>query len=805
MMKHYYCLAALVAALWQATSTTGQDMQGITSVLSYAVDMTISSRFARTHIAVEIGNERDDCTALNGFTFTLPVNARVTDMTMTTTPGDCEKTGVVKEIMVAEQEFMEQAHQGKPAALLKAYDATQYGIQVSLPPTGVTVIDLHLEELLHRYRGQVEFQVPLYPGLEIQELTLDIAIQEPTSGVARFDIVRDYAGVDPSILGSQLRVVPSATNRPMATAHLEAFGVPAKQTNTLDVLPSLLRGYYDPGPLPEEGLLLSDPFGRCFVQIFNPDALLASTGALPRNIVFVIDVSGSMSGRKLDDAKAAFSAIMSRLTRDDYFAVQTFSSSGMKERFGPFLATEDVKILGRQWVNDLSAGGGTNLEGAYINGIWQVENMQIESGNTAGGDTTTFVPVVMMLTDGEPTTGVTNPRTISRNVRETNNNEVGAKIYGLAFGDGADFDLLSAISLQNEGRAVRIFEGYGDATTQMENFFEGELGTISMTNVQFTFNGQIDSQTQSRMPIFAAGSEMVTRARILESVTGAITGPIVSGCTTRATTRQGISTWETGISPADELQLLPNNRNECIQSFAHQKIAELLLFRDAARKLGTEMNDWYPLYALQNGMASSEVSRVSGANTSGGHMRRRQQEYDMVGVVEEEALQLALEAAVVWPGLTAMVTVDSASCAQMFEEYPICFAGDGDGSDGEDEEMEAGERYDGASTGAPTAVGTIASTDISHTPSTHTVAPTYTMIGSNATTALPPTSGSPSDAPNGGSFEPPVELESSRPTDSSGGGSEGDSSAVSSGGSVSSVSLVLMASIALLLSIAPYI
>ena len=129
---------------------------------------------------------------------------------------------------------------------------------MSLPPTGVTVIDIHLEELLHRYRGQVEFQVPLYPGLEIQELTLDIAVQEPASGVARFDIVRQYDGVDPILINSQLRVVP---NRHMATAHLEAFGIPASSANTMDVLPILLRGYYDPGPLPEEGLLLSDPDG----------------------------------------------------------------------------------------------------------------------------------------------------------------------------------------------------------------------------------------------------------------------------------------------------------------------------------------------------------------------------------------------------------------------------------------------------------------------------------------------------------------------------------------------------------------
>jgi len=382
--------------------------------------MTISSRFAQTHIEMEVVNDRDDWTALASFTFQLPINARVTDMTMTTTPGDCQKTGVVKEIMQAEQEFVHQAMQGQSAALLKAYDSTQYGISLSLPPAAITKVEIHLEELLHRYRGQVDFQVPIYAGLEVQKLTLDITIQEPQSGVARFAIERSYDNVDSTILNNGLQILPSSASRPVASAFLEATGVPASTNYQSKPLPSLLRGYYDPGPLPPDGLLLSDPRGTCYVHLFNPDSLLATAGSLPRNIVFVIDVSGSMQGQKLQDAKAAFAAIIDKLTSDDYFAVQTFANEAVQNRFGPYLATDDVKVMARDWVNNQWSGGGTNLEGAYLQGLGQVESMQLESEmqNTE----TTFVPVLVILTDGEPTNGETYPPAIARNVRIANGN-----------------------------------------------------------------------------------------------------------------------------------------------------------------------------------------------------------------------------------------------------------------------------------------------------------------------------------------------------------------------------------------------
>ena len=64
--------------------------------------------------------------------------------------------------------------------------------------------------------------------------------------------------------------------------------------------------------------------------------------------------------------------------------------------------------------------------------------------------------MVIFLTDGVATSGQTNRETILEHAVETNRKEM--PIYGLAFGDGADWTLVKKLSTQNDGVARRIYE-----------------------------------------------------------------------------------------------------------------------------------------------------------------------------------------------------------------------------------------------------------------------------------------------------------------------------------------------------------
>lgn len=66
------------------------------------------------------------------------------------------------------------------------------------------------------------------------------------------------------------------------------------------------------------------------------------------------------------------------------------------------------------------------------------------------------IPLIIFLTDGEPTAGVTTPSVILSNVLQALDN--GVSFFSLAFGVDADFPLLHRLSLENRGAARHIYE-----------------------------------------------------------------------------------------------------------------------------------------------------------------------------------------------------------------------------------------------------------------------------------------------------------------------------------------------------------
>ena len=93
--------------------------------------------------------------------------------------------------------------------------------------------------------------------------------------------------------------------------------------------------------------------------------------------------------------------------------------------------------------------------------------------------------MIIFLTDGEATSGpTTNREQIKRNVK-SKNNKYNTRIYGLAFGSGADFDLIKGISEDSNAFAKRIYES-GSSYQQLENFYQ-EISDPKLKNLHFKY------------------------------------------------------------------------------------------------------------------------------------------------------------------------------------------------------------------------------------------------------------------------------------------------------------------------------
>src|SRR5256714_2962723 len=112
-------------------------------------------------------------------------------------------------------------------------------------------------------------------------------------------------------------------------------------------------------------LVTSQPVGEdgFFMLLLAPGGA-SETPSVRRDLVAVLDVSGSMSGDKLDQAKTALVQLLGTLRPGDRFRVVTFGS-GVRRYAGGWTATSGDNLRAAQeWVRRLDTDGGTNIAGA---------------------------------------------------------------------------------------------------------------------------------------------------------------------------------------------------------------------------------------------------------------------------------------------------------------------------------------------------------------------------------------------------------------------------------------------------------
>src|SRR5690606_11881327 len=125
----------------------------------------------------------------------------------------------------------------------------------------------------------------------------------------------------------------------------------------------------------------------------------AAESTVPRDVTVVVDVSGSMSGEKLEQTQRALQQLLGTLHERDRVRLIAFSNVVRMWREEWVHATRAELALARRWVEQLRAEGGTNINDA----------LQAAFSVTSPDDR---LPIVIFMTDGLPTNGETRPERI---------------------------------------------------------------------------------------------------------------------------------------------------------------------------------------------------------------------------------------------------------------------------------------------------------------------------------------------------------------------------------------------------------
>jgi len=186
-----------------------------------------------------------------------------------------------------------------------------------------------------------------------------------------------------------------------------------------------------------------------FMMLVSPNPRIASTAVAAKNVVLVFDHSGSMSDKKIDQAKAAMQYILKNLNSEDNFNVVAYNDN-VETFFGTMVAANKEKItVARDMVDRLEATGGTNIHGALQRAM-KLLNDDKSSSKRPG--------YVIFLTDGQATVGdKVETKDILQETKQAN--KTNARIFAFGVGYQPNIRLLDKLVRDNKGRSDYVKPG----------------------------------------------------------------------------------------------------------------------------------------------------------------------------------------------------------------------------------------------------------------------------------------------------------------------------------------------------------
>ena len=178
-----------------------------------------------------------------------------------------------------------------------------------------------------------------------------------------------------------------------------------------------------------------------------------STATVPRDITFVLDVSGSMSGRKMEQARAAGKQLLRTLTRDDRFRMIDFSSDVRTFRDDFVDATPANIDAATRYLDQLQPNGRTNIDGALDAALAQSttrEGDDDEYAHHASHQIAARLGLVLFVTDGEPTVGERSPAAIAAHAARVRGAQ---RVFTFGLGADVNAQLIEQLALEGHGTA----------------------------------------------------------------------------------------------------------------------------------------------------------------------------------------------------------------------------------------------------------------------------------------------------------------------------------------------------------------
>lgn len=523
------------------------------------------------------------------YVFPLPEQAAVDTLILEV--GFRRIVGEIREKNVAERTYRDARESGQRASLVEQNRPNLFRTRVAnIGPNERVVVTLGYLQVIEPQGGEYRLRIPLSvtprftPTQDANRLPGAAADQPPA---------KEDAVINPPLAPPDLaRQTVELALRIDAGLPLDEVASPSHRVATRD----LGRGYEitlaDGVEVPDRDFelmwtprLASTPQPIAFIEARNGywHLLLMmmppyepARARLPRELVFVIDTSGSMHGQSLEQAKAALSLGLTTLTTADRFNVIQFNSHTEMLYQNSVPVTPDRLAEAREYVAALHADGGTEIGAAL--------HAALASTATIG-----FLRQVVFITDG----AVSN----EGQLREYIESSIGeARLFTVGIGSAPNAHFMRAAARAGKGTFTFIASGeqVGDRMSELLS----KLEHPALTDIELHWSlASVPELSPARIPDLYVGEPVLASARLREKPTGMLTmsGRSTSGYWVRQIDLGAISTDSPGVAAL----------------WARSRIAELLEENGRSSDGRSDHREEVTQLALAYGLVSRYTSLVA--------------------------------------------------------------------------------------------------------------------------------------------------------------------------------------------------
>lgn len=465
-------------------------------VKSIKLDTKINGQVATTHIEQVFRN--DTPYTLEGtYFFPIPETASIVEFAIW--ENGKKLVGEVRSREEARKIYDEIVRRQRDPGLLEYAGKNLFQASIfPIPPNSDKKLELTYSQILKAESGTVAYRYPLGTGRNLW------AHQNPrieNVSAANSGIRQQFGTVSGKIeiIGKQaLRNIYSPSHQIEVNKKAEKSAAVSFETSNNDNDFQLFYGL-SPDDFAMSLLTYHEPAkDGYFLLTLSPKDSVAESDLINKDIVFVLDTSGSMADEgKMEKARAALMFGIRGLREGDRFNVINFAGEEHLFESRLIAASAEGKRRGEEFVKKLQPNGGTNINDALRAALRQF-------------DSTDRPKMLVFLTDGLPTVGESNVEKIIKNAAEI-------KVENLrlfTFGVGYDVNtlLLDKLAAENGG-TVDYVEPKEDLEVKVSNFFT-KVNSPVLTYLELDFGSvEVDSIYPRHLPDIFKGTQVTIIGR----------------------------------------------------------------------------------------------------------------------------------------------------------------------------------------------------------------------------------------------------------------------------------------------------